>query len=157
MRKRDGDEGRAITDCGLISRTKQSFKDECDVNVVVRNHAQTGMWAHLNPMAPTYGDFSLATELQKSMQLVSDAQDEFMELPAAVRSLCNNDPVELLSRLAIPTAAQALVDAGLPVETTVPSLQEQIATGITEALAKEPPGATTPGEEGKTEPVSPSS
>lgn len=148
-RKRD----RVLFECTGPSLTKQSFKDECDVNVVVRNHAQTGMWAHLNPRSPTYGDFTLAVGLEAAMDLVDQAQSDFDELPADVRAACKNDPVQLLHQLADPVAAQTLVDLGLPLHKSEPPLQEQIATGVAEGIA----AATTPGEEGLPKPVSPSS
>lgn len=107
------------------------------------------MWAHLNPRAPTYGDFTLAVGLQEAIDLVDLAQDNFNELPAEVRSACNNDPVILLRALADPSKAQVLVDLGLP-------LSEE-ATAAAAALAEAPAGATPPAEEGPPEPVSPSS
>ncbi len=139
------------------SLTKQSFKSECDVNVVVRNHAQTGMWAHLNPAQPTYGDFTQATGLMEAEELMNAAQEQFDQLPAEVRSACRNNPIELLQRLASPADAQVLVDLGLPVVGLERTLEEQIATGVAAGLAKTPAGDTTAGEEGQTEPVSPSS
>lgn len=151
-----GTRNRVTYDCGTDSMTKQSFKDECDVNVVVRNHAQTGMWAHLNPLAPSYGDFSQAADLQTALRLVEEAQADFDQLPASVRSACRNNPVELLQHLADPAAAKALVDLGLPVETTSPTMEEQIASGIAAGLAKTPEPATS-GEEGAPQTVTPSS
>lgn len=141
---------RDTFDCGTTLMTKQSFKDECDVNVVVRNHAQTGMWTHLNPINPTYGNFALATDLQEALAMVEYSETEFSKLPAEVRSACNNNPVELLQRLAHPGDAQILVDLGLPISEAAPPLEEQIAAGVAAGLAKTPEGDTPSGEEGQT-------
>lgn len=146
---------RVIFECTGPSLTKQSFKQECDVNFVVKNHAQTGMWAHLNPRAPTYGDFTMAVGLEAAMDLVEQAQADFDELPADVRAACKNDPVQLLQKLADPATAKVLVDLGLPLNVPELDLAEQIATGVTAGLANTS-GDATPEGEGATGPVTPS-
>lgn len=109
-------EGRVQTPVGERSRAKQSFKDECDVNVVVRRYAQTGMFDHVAKRQPTYGDVSNAVDLQTALRLVETARESFMELPARVRRAASNDPVELLAMLADPDQVAELVELGLPVE-----------------------------------------
>ena len=37
-------------------KTRQSFKDECDVNRIVDNYARTGMVNHVPRVEPQYGD-----------------------------------------------------------------------------------------------------
>lgn len=102
------------TDCGGSSRTKQSMKDDCDINLIVKRHASTGMWTHLNPIRPVYGDFTGVQQLQDAMALVDSAEEHFYSLPAEVRRLCNNDPAVFLSEVNDPEGIMALVDAGLP-------------------------------------------
>lgn len=133
---------RVIAEQGGPSLTKQSFKSECDVNVVVKNHAQTGMWSHLNKREPTYGDFTMATGLQEAMDLVDSAQEDFDELPAEVRSACDNDPVKLLAKLADPVQANELVELGLPLHEPEVPMSEQIAAGVAQGLAENPVSAT---------------
>ena len=105
---------RTPTDCGDQKRTKQSFKDDCDINLIVRRHASTGMYAHLNPLTPSYGDFSGVVELQDAIALTRQSEADFAELPARVRAVCNNDPVVFLQEVHDPEGIQYLVDAGLP-------------------------------------------
>jgi len=38
------------------SLTKQSFRDECDVNVIVKRYTETGMINHIPRTTPQYGD-----------------------------------------------------------------------------------------------------
>lgn len=104
------------TPVGEISRTKQSMQEDCDINLIVKRHAQTGMWDHLNPIAPTYGDFTAAVDLQAAMAAADQAERQFMQLPAEVRAAAQNSPIELLNMLADEDGYQALVKAGLPVE-----------------------------------------
>ena len=101
-------------DCGTEGGAKQSFKDDCDVNLIVKRHAQTGMWDHLNPRMPTYGDNSGAMELQDAIETVRNATDEFWALPAEVRAICNNDPVVFMQEVNDPVGVLALAEAGLP-------------------------------------------
>jgi len=38
------------------SLTRQSFKDECDVNLIVKRYTETGMINHIPRRTPEYGD-----------------------------------------------------------------------------------------------------
>lgn len=105
---------RVTFDCGDVVRTKQSFRDECDINLIVRRHASDGLLAHLNPRMPTYGDFTAAMELRDAMQLVDLAEQGFAQIPAEVRAMCNNDPATFLQLVNDPDHIEALAEAGLP-------------------------------------------
>ena len=73
------------------SRTKQSFKAECDVNLIVRKFAKTGAMEHLNQYQGEYGEFE-AIDYQTALNAVIAAQEMFNSLPSAVRSRFGNDP-----------------------------------------------------------------
>lgn len=102
------------TQVGENSLTKQSFTEDCDINVIMRRHLRTGLIEHINPRQPTYGDYSQARTLHEALELVSEAQDEFMTLPAEVRSMVQNSPERLLQALSDPEETAALAAAGLP-------------------------------------------
>ncbi len=76
------------------------------------------MWSHLAPRQPLSGDFTGALELQDAINLVDAAESDFMALPAEVRAVCQNNPVQLLERMTDRDQFHELVEAGLPVETT---------------------------------------
>lgn len=101
-------------DCGDEMMTKQAMKDDCDINLIVRRHAQTGLWNHLNPRQPSYGDFTGAQELQHAIAMVGQAEQDFYELPAEVRALCDNDPAVFLREVNNPESIRELAAAGLP-------------------------------------------
>jgi len=105
---------RHTTKVGTESRTKQSFKKDCDINEIMKRHSKTGLWDHLAKREPTYGDFSHAQDLKSAMDQVMAAQSDFDALPAEVRNLCDNDPERLLRALASREETAALFDAGLP-------------------------------------------
>ena len=73
------------------SRTKQSFRDECDINNILRKFNVTGQLP-IGSVQPQYGDFSGVTDYQSALNAVMAAQDSFLALPAKVRAKFDNDP-----------------------------------------------------------------
>jgi phage internal scaffolding protein len=73
------------------SRTKQSFRDECDINNILRKFNVTGQLP-VGSVQPQYGDFSGITDYQSALNAVMAAQDSFLQLPAKVRAKFDNDP-----------------------------------------------------------------
>ena len=73
------------------SRTKQSFRDECDINNILRQFNVTGQLP-AGSVQPQYGDFSGITDYQSALNAVMAAQDSFLQLPAKVRARFDNDP-----------------------------------------------------------------
>jgi phage internal scaffolding protein len=73
------------------SRTQQSFRDECDINNILRKFNVTGQLP-IGSVQPQYGDFSGVTDYQSALNAVMAAQDSFLALPAKVRSRFGNDP-----------------------------------------------------------------
>ena len=70
--------------CPADTRTKQSFKDECDVNRILDKWQETGLIDHVMPNPPTYGDFTNVTDYQTAVNTVIEADNSFMSLPSAV-------------------------------------------------------------------------
>lgn len=77
--------------------TKQEFKDECDVNVILRRYQQTGELPALNERAPQFLDVSAPMDFQTSMQYVAEANSLFNELPSHIRNRFLNDPAQFLA------------------------------------------------------------
>jgi phage internal scaffolding protein len=73
------------------SLTKQSFRDECDINNILRKFNVTGQLP-VGSVQPQYGDFSGITDYQSALNAVMAAQDSFLALPAKVRARFDNDP-----------------------------------------------------------------
>jgi len=107
---------RFYSEVGTTSRTKQANRNETDINLMVARYKKTGIFQNLNPREPKYGDFSEAVTLEEAFNRTQEAQRSFMELPAQVRALANNDPVTLLHMLADEGATAELVKAGLPLK-----------------------------------------
>lgn len=76
----------------------QSAKEECDINVIVKRFGIGGEMPQSLRM-PMSGDFTGITDFHTAMNLVVQAQEEFMRLPAEMRVRFNHDPQELVSFL----------------------------------------------------------
>ncbi len=72
------------------SLTKQSFRDECDINNILRKFNVTGQLP-VGSVQPQYGDFSGITDYQSALNAVMAAQDSFLALPAKLRAKFGND------------------------------------------------------------------
>lgn len=80
-------------------QTHQSFKDECDVNLIISRYVKTGSWGSNLAVAtrvPQFGDFVGALDFRESMNKIVSAQAEFDALPSKIRNRFHNEPGELL-------------------------------------------------------------
>ncbi len=98
-------------------RTKQSFRDETDINKLLQRAQKTGTISHLNKHEARYGDFSGFDFFEAQLRLTagreifdelpSEVRNEFQQSPAAffkyVNDPANSDRLEsLLPALAAP-------------------------------------------------------
>lgn len=82
------------------SLTQQHFKDECDVNRIMKRYEETGSWGEQQTnVRPQFGDFSTEFDFRQAQETVIRAAEAFDALPARVRKRFNNDPAELLDFL----------------------------------------------------------
>ncbi|AXH74695.1 MAG: internal scaffolding protein [Microviridae sp.] len=77
------------------SRTKQSFKDECDINRIVARFNATGQLPNINEIPPQYLDVS-EMDFQAHQNFIAEAQTMFNELPSALRARFENQPGKFL-------------------------------------------------------------
>lgn len=127
------------------SMTEQHFKDECDINNIVKSFQATGVLPQGN-REPLFADFSeFPTDLQSSQQYFDDAAARFMELPATLRREFDNDPVKLLAFLQDENNRDRAIQLGL-VNAPVQSTQANVSTGNTPNVQQEntPVAANSP-------------
>lgn len=78
------------------SMTKQSFKEESDINTIVRNFGLTGELPQDVSM-PISGDFTEAvTDFHTAQNMLRQSLEAFMLFPADVRARFHNDPQEMM-------------------------------------------------------------
>lgn len=104
---------KSLHPAGGESRTRQSSADEMEINNIIRRYIRTGT-APVTGATPTYGDFSSALSYHEALSRVRQAQADFMELPAEVRKVADNDPGKFVELLADPEQLQRMIDQGLP-------------------------------------------
>lgn len=92
--------------------TQQQFKDECDINTIIERFGLTGELPMTRQM-PVSGDFTGVSDFQSAMQLVRQAEEAFMELPAKVRAEFRNDPQAVLEFLDDEKNRERAVELGL--------------------------------------------
>lgn len=87
---------RVQTDCSTGGRTKQSFKDECDINNIMARFKRTGVLDFAAKNEPRYGDCT-GVDFAAAMNLVANANSMFQELPSHIRARFENDPYQFLN------------------------------------------------------------
>lgn len=78
------------------SMTQQEFKEECDVNNILKRYKQTGNLELLNRTNGKFLDVSDSGTYQEAMNIVVQAQQTFDQLPSDLRKKLANDPTRLL-------------------------------------------------------------
>lgn len=94
------------------SLTKQSFKNEANINNIISKYKKTGIM-QVNSKQAMYGDFSNIKDYQEALNAVNDAKEAFQSLPSELRSRFNNDPKNLIEFLENPKNAQEAIKIGL--------------------------------------------
>lgn len=78
------------------SRCKQEFKEEVNINTIVRRFGLDGKLPQGVRM-PTYGDFSQVGDFRTALEAIRSAEASFMALPARVRARFENDPAQFVA------------------------------------------------------------
>lgn len=98
------------------SKTQQGPAHDCDINNIAKAFGLSGKNAFVPPEVfdpQYYADLSEAPDLQTALNLVRDAENQFMRLPAELRRRFNDSPVTLWNFVQDPANAQMAVELGL--------------------------------------------
>lgn len=87
----------------VFSRTKQQFKDECDINRIVQMYPDinseeyerkvSGVLA-MNP--DLYGEYDSSMDYTQAVEIVDRAREQFESLPSVLRERFAHDPFQFL-------------------------------------------------------------
>lgn len=110
--------------------TQQQFKEESDINEIVRRFGLTGQVPQ-GVGIPMSGDFTEVSDFHTAMTMVRTAEAEFMKLPAEVRARFSNDPGAVIAFLDDPANRDEAVRLGL-----VAPAAEVVHTSEAEGSAK---------------------
>lgn len=121
--------------CEDASLAQQHYKDECDINNILRQFNVTGLLPEA-PLSPRYGDFTGISDYQTALNAVIAAEDEFMALPANLRTRFENDPKNLIDFLADESNRAEAEKLGLVDPKTEASVQPKIVESTSEKAAE---------------------
>lgn len=81
-------------------RTKQAFKDDCDVNRILQKAQKVGSLSHLQKHGAFYGDFANAPkDLFEAREMLDRGEAIFKDLPAEIRNEFENDALKFFGAM----------------------------------------------------------
>lgn len=106
-----------IKDCSTAgpSRTRQEFKQECDINFLMERYVRTGVLGDpslAGKREAAFGDFSDSQDFQQCQDRLVAAAAAFDSLPGVVRERFNQDPGRVLEFLADESNREEAIELG---------------------------------------------
>lgn len=95
------------------SATKQSFKDECDINTILKKYRKSGLLEHVSQYQGKYADLSEPTDYQTALNIVIQATAAFDSLPSNIRKRFANNPGAFLEFADNPDNQEEMIKLGL--------------------------------------------
>ncbi len=118
---------KAVTVVCGPGRTKQSMKDECDINLILARHEKTGLLTPVDTRPAMFVDVSGVGDYREAIENVRNAEDLFMQLPSKVRAKFDNDPAEFLDFCSSSENEEEMRDMGL-----LPPLEDLVVEPVVE-------------------------
>ena len=100
-------------DCSSPILTDQSYKNACDINIIMANYAKTGLLPTFREQNPIYIDNTTIPNLMEAFEISNRAIEMFNDLPPDVRRLMDNDPANLEQFVLNPENAEILAKNGM--------------------------------------------
>lgn len=112
--------------CEDPSLTQQQFKEDSDINTIVDRFMKSGVLP--NPVnMPQYVDYEGIFDFQSAMNVVRQADENFMRLDAKVRARFNNSPQEFLEFFGNPDNVEEAIRLGLAIPHAVAESKDSAA------------------------------
>jgi len=150
------EDGRLVQPIYEDGRTKQSFKDETDINKILHRAQKTGTLSHLDKYEGVYGDYADYDFLENQLKM-THGREVFDALPSELRREFNNSPAAFFTYVNDPANARDL-------RKKLPALAQPGRQNI-DVSGKSPPGdasepsasvtTTTPGGDTSPPPAPP--
>ncbi len=126
--------------------TQQQFREEVNINNIVKKYHDTGM---IQQMANSQGSYGYATSqsFTEAMHIVANARSEFERLPSSVRSHFENDTSKFLDAVQDPERKKEFIELGLVKpdreEIKRTDRRKPASTPLEVPPVQEPPGGDT--------------
>lgn len=110
------------------SRTKQSFKAECDINNIVKSFrtVQDILNMTANNRQGVFTDLPDPFEYQDGLNVVIQAEASFAALPSSLRNRFENDPKQFLDFMSNPANQDEWIKLGLATDNRPPPTTEPV-------------------------------
>lgn len=128
-------------DCSSPIITDQSYKNECDINLIMANYAKTGLLSHVTTIQPKYVDNSIIPNLETAFDIVNAAEESFYSLPPDIRRLMDNDPSQLEIFISDPKNQRILTENGILIEKPTNTTQKESDKKVENLKNSDPPPA----------------
>lgn len=112
------------------SRTKQSMRDETDINNVIKRFTQGGMLTYVNEKSPQYIDVAEMVDYRSALDHVRETDKFFAGLPSKVRTRFNNDAAQFLDFMSDPANEPEARELGLAKELPKEPVDEVPGPGV---------------------------
>lgn len=82
---------------GEARRVKQSMRDECDINLIMKKFTPRDLYMQVGDVAASYMDVSSVGSYHEAMNIVLEAQQAFSSLSSGLRARFENDPSKFMA------------------------------------------------------------
>jgi len=132
------------------SLTKQAYKDECDINVIMTNWEKSGVLTHTPRTQGEYRDLGSSFDYHAACNQALAAQAAFDSLSGTVRARFSNDPGRFLDFVQDPRNIPEMISLGLATAEEAPAATPDSKGGASaavrpaKAVSKAPKEPSTP-------------
>lgn len=117
----DGEDHRVRKHIIDESLAKQSFADECNINLIMARYEKTSILDHVNKYNGNYESYENVQDYHSALCQVINARQAFDDLPSKIRARFNNDPGQFLAYANNPDNKPGMKELGLmPEDTPIP-------------------------------------
>lgn len=99
--------------CKDKSKTMQEFKNEVNINSIMKKYNATGVVSHIMKDQPMFDDVSELMSLQDALNLKNVSDQNFLKLPSKIRARFNNSAVNMIDFLNDSSNYDEAVNLGL--------------------------------------------
>jgi len=92
--------------------TKQSMRDECDINVIMKKYAKTGLTNFVSARKGEYMEVP-NIDFHEAMNLITKSNEMFDDMPSELRKRFRNDPGEFMDFVHDPNNLEEMYSLGL--------------------------------------------
>lgn len=103
-------------------KTKQSFKDEVNINSIIKRW-RDGVPLPEEHRNPTYGDFSDSGSFHEALERIRESEVHWMRLPSEIRAACEQDMGLFLDKVQTEEGLKEMIDLGLDEYQTPPGVE----------------------------------